>query len=428
MLRPTHRPLTDRKVRTLAPQQTPIEVRDSDARGLILTVLPSGRRQFSIRYRFQGKQRRLVLGEYPQLTLAQARRRARKQQVAILEGGDPVGERRMAKAERTDTVAALAADYLAKHARPFKKSATEDERILKANVLPLWGTWSVRDLTRRDVRALIETIAERAPVMANRTLACIRTMLNFAIDHDWIEANPAARVRKPASEVSRDRILDDDEIRRIWRVLSHVPTTAQRPAPGRNAATGTDDDPVCPISAAHAALLKLRLLTAQRGGEVARMRWVDLDLEASWWTIPGAFTKNGEPHRVPLVEEALTVIRELGPDRENNSEYVFGVRGGASVVDRAKKAPAAVARVLRVNFRGHDLRRTAATRMAAAGVPRDHIARILNHVAGGVRATRVYDRHHYDHEKRMALETWTRALTAILTRRQTADVVPFGRR
>jgi len=67
----------------------------------------------------------------------------------------------------------------------------------------------------------VEKIAERgAPVMANRVLACVRRMLNFAIDHDWIDANPAARVQKPGREVSRDRVLADEEIRRLWRCLS----------------------------------------------------------------------------------------------------------------------------------------------------------------------------------------------------------------
>ncbi len=425
MTRATHPPLTDRRVRTVAPGQTPIDVRDGHTRGLILTVLPSGRRQFSIRYRFQGKQRRLVLGDYPQLPLAQARRRAEKEQVAVRDGADPAGERRAARAERTDTVAALADDYLAKHARKFKKSAGEDQRILTSNVLPYWGDRSVRDLTRRDVRALIENIAERAPVMANRTLACVRTMLNFAIDHDWIEANPAARVKRPAPEVSRDRVLDDDEVRRVWQLLCRVKTTAERPAPGRKAASGSDEDPICPIRPALAALLKLRLLTAQRGGEVARMRWSDLNLEMDWWTIPGTDTKNGQPHRVPLVERAQKIIREQ--PTHDHSEFVF-VGSGASLRDRAKKAPAAIARTLGIDFRGHDLRRTAATGMAAAGVPRDHIARVLNHVEGGARATRVYDRHNYDREKRRALETWARTLTSIHeNEQQLASVVPIGR-
>ena len=145
----THRPLTDRQVRSVAPQPTPIDVRDGHTRGLILTVLPSGRRQFSVRYRFQGKQRRLVLGEFPRLSLAKARKRADKELVAIRDGGDPAGERRAARAKRTDTVATLAENYLVKHARKFKKSASEDERILTANVLPSWSDRSVRDLTRR---------------------------------------------------------------------------------------------------------------------------------------------------------------------------------------------------------------------------------------------------------------------------------------
>jgi len=133
-------------------------------------------------------------------------------------------------------------------------------------------------------------------------------MLNFAVDHDWIEANPAARVARPAPEQSRDRVLSTDEVRRLWRVLSNPPTTADKPAPGRKCAKGTEDDPRCPISAQLAALLKVRLLTAQRGGEVAHMRWADVDLQSGWWTIPGSDTKNGEPHRVPLVADAIEIV------------------------------------------------------------------------------------------------------------------------
>jgi integrase len=271
--------------------------------------------------------------------------------------------------------------------------------------------------------------------MANRVLALVRRMLNFAVDHDWIEANPAARVKRPSPEVSRERVLTDEEIRRFWSVLSRFPTTAERAAPGRNRARGTKEAPLCPVSPALAALLKVRLLTAQRGGEVARMRWRDLDLDAGWWTIPGTDTKNGEPHRVPLVMEAIAIIkaREKAQEKEQEKdddpkEFVF-VGFGTSVLDRAKKAPSAIARVLDLDFRGHDLRRTAATRMAAAGVPRDHIARVLNHVEGGARATRVYDRHSYDREKRIALEVWARSLTDILENKPSAgaDVVPIRR-
>jgi integrase len=420
--------LTDRHLRALRPGPTATEAWDTQQPGLIVRVLPSGRIEFAIRYRIHGKRRRLKLGEYPAVSLATARKRARQAQSAIDNGADPARDRQAAKATPTDTVKTLAADYLKKHARKFKRSADEDERILTVDVLPKWGDRSVRDLTRRDVRALVDGVVDRgAPVLANRVLALVRKMLNFAVDHDWIEANPAARITKPTREVSRERVLSDDEIRRFWRVLEHFPTTEERPAPGRKAAKGKKDDPICPVSPALAALLKVRLLTGQRGGELVKMKWADVDLDAGWWTIPAADTKNGEPHRVPLVERVKTIIKAQQTDDEADDEakeFVF-VGRGASLRDRAKKAPAAIAKALGVDFRGHDLRRTAATRMAATGIPRDHIAKVLNHVEGGARATRVYDRHSYDAEKRMALDAWDRALTAVLERTDAGKVLSF---
>jgi integrase len=128
-------------------------------------------------------------------------------------------------------------------------------------------------------------------------------------------------------------------------------------------------------------------------------------------TIPAEHTKNGRPYRVSLTSDAANLIRAQEPvDGEDRPKYVFAGTDGASVLHRAKKAPAALARVLKIDFRGHDLRRTAATFMAASGIPREHIGHVLNHVEGGARATRVYDRYAYDREKRIALETWERTL------------------
>lgn len=420
----TRAAFTDRHLRALRPRPVATEAWDAQQRGMMVRVLPSGRIEFAIRYRIHGKRRRLKLGEYPAVSLAVARKRARRAQSAIDNGEDPARDRQAAKAAPTDTVKSLAADYLKKHARKFKKSAAEDERLLNTAVLPKWRDRSARGLTRRDVRALVDGVVDRgAPVLANRVLALVRKMLNFAVDHDWIEANPAARITKPTREVSRERVLTDDEIRRLWRVLEHFPTTEERPAPGRKAKKGEKDDPLCPVSPALAALLKVRLLTGQRGGELVLMKWADVDLDAGSWTIPATDTKNGEPHRVPLVERVKAIIKAQQTDDEAK-EFVF-VGRGASLRDRAKKAPAAIAKALDLDFRGHDLRRTAATRMAAAGIPRDHIAKVLNHVEGGARATRVYDRHSYDAEKRMALETWDRALTAILDGKDAGRVPSF---
>lgn len=424
-----HETLTDRSIRQQAPGATPIDLRDAGARGLILTVFPNGRRQFSVRYVYAGRHRRLVLGEYGRggMTLAKARDAAGHMRTRILAGEDPAAERAAAKLKADDTVAKLAEEYMTKHARKFKRSADEDQRILDRDILPFWKDKSVKELTRRDVRQLVERVADRAPVMANNVLALVSKMLNFGVDRDWLDANPAGRMKKPTPTPERDRVLTHEEIRRLWKCLSNFPTTEQKPAPGRKRASSTKDNPICPVSRWLAAAMKMRLLTAQRGGEVFRMRWADIDLETRWWTIPKEHSKNGEPHRVPLTADAVALICSLQAE-EARGLYVFSKDGSAAPVDRARKAGTELAQVLGFEFRGHDLRRTAATNMAEAGISRSTISHVLNHVDAGPRATRVYDRYSYDAEKQMAMETWERRLRAILANEPRGGaLVPFAR-
>jgi len=148
------------------------------------------------------------------------------------------------------------------------------------------------------------------------------------------------------------------------------------------------------------------------------MRWADVDLDAGWWSIPGALAKNGRPHRVPLVERAIEILKARRQRAEDDAKFVFENRPGAgSIAHRGKKAASILSRSLSFTFRAHDLRRTAATRMAGAGVTHEHIARVLNHVQAGPVATRVYDRHSYDAEKLAALERWSSRLTAIIEKK-----------
>jgi integrase len=405
--------------------------------GLILTVLPSGRKQLSVRYRFGGTQRRVLVGEYPAVSLAMARKRARHAAAAIDDGRDPAGEQHAAKARPIDTVAALVTEYVAKHVRVKQRGWKEaEERVLNVEVLPAWNGRSRNSPGTMSARWWPRLSTAAAPSWRT-ALAVVRRMLNYGIRNDWLDANPASLIDKPGREVSRERVLTDDEIRRLWRLLCRQPTTAERAAPGRKRSTGTPDDPICPVAPALADAIKLRLLIAQRGGEVVKMRWQDVDLETGWWTIPGECAKNGRAHRVPLVRDAIALIKAQQKDHDDQperddeskdddtSKFVF-VGSGASVRDRAKKAPSRIARVLKFDFRGHDLRRTAATRMAEAGVPRQHISAVLNHVEGGASVTRVYDRYSYDAERRRALETWARTLRAIVKQSEPGKLLPFG--
>ena len=212
---------------------------------------------------------------------------------------------------------------------------------------------------------------------------------------------------------SRDRVLSDDALRDLWVSLESL---AEQVEPADEEEDAQDDGEKKPrITPATAQAFQVQLLTAQRPGEVRSMKWADVDLESGWWSIPGAVAKNGQAHRVPLTKTAVDILKARLKTAGEGALFVFeNRRGTGSVAHRGKKAASILCKSLTFEFRAHDLRRTAATRMAEAGVPRDHIAKVLNHVEGGPAATRVYDRYDYDAEKRDVLDRWARRLAAII--------------
>jgi integrase len=230
---------------------------------------------------------------------------------------------------------------------------------------------------------LLEAIVERgAPIMANRVRALISKIFNCGLQHEIVESNPVFGVARPTREQSRERVLTKDEIRRFWLACD-----AQSPRV--------------------AAWCRLRLPTAQRGGELLNMRW--RDIEDEWWTTPGEFVKNRRTNRVYLNELSRSILAGL-PRQESESVFPESLMGDYKHVGRrlAKESRAAIH-----DFRGHDLRRTAASHMTSAGVPRLVVSRILNHSDEGD-ITGVYDRYGYDREKKKALDLWIRRLKAIL--------------
>jgi integrase len=224
-------------------------------------------------------------------------------------------------------------------------------------------------------------------------------------------------------------VLTDDELRELWLKLEEIVRAPETEDAVEAEGASVDAAPTRRrgITVATAEAFQVQLLTAQRPGEVRSMRWADVDLDAGWWSIPGTLTKNGRPHRVPLAEPVLGILKARRERAEDEAKFVFENRLGAgSIAHRGKKAASILSRSLTFTFRAHDLRRTAATRMAEAGVTHEHIARVLNHVQAGPVATRVYDRYSYDIEKRAALERWSARLTAIIEKKP-AKVISMAR-
>jgi integrase len=380
-----------------------IEWFDEDVPGLALRVTPAGSKSWTVLYRHRGRLRRLTLGTTEVVSLAKARERARDELYAASKGADPATEKQAGR--KVETVGDLVDLYLEKWAKPRKRSWKADDNLLRRKVLPKWRYRAIVDIKRRDVRELVEHVADAgAPVVANRVAALLSKVFAFAVDRDLVVVSPAVRIPRPGREQTRDRVLSEDEIRALWTAFDKL------------------EPPM-------AAFYKLRLLTAQRGGEVASMRWNDVDLEGGWWTIPAAHSKNKLTHRVPLTAKAINLLGGLLATAHKDAELVLEAhqrKAGAGA--RGKRQQALAAATFPVdNFRGHDLRRTAASLMASGGVPRLTIKKILNHVDSDI--TAVYDRHSYDPEKRAALDWWALRLQSIL-RDENAEggkVLPFAK-
>ncbi len=385
---------------------------DGTVGGLVLRVTPNGIKTWCLRYRSpHGTPKRYTLGSTAILTVSQARTRARQTLHAIAAGADPALEKR---SQRTPhTLEELVADYLRLHAIPKNRSWKQAQWKLNHPAIKPLYPMPVKAITRRDIRAMLQRAVDcGAPVVANRLLTTLRTLFNFGIQHDWIEHNPASQIPFPTVEHSRDRVLTEAEIRALWDAC--------------------EDEP--PI---HRAFHRLRLLTAQRGGELRTLRWADLDEDGRAFEIPASIAKNGRAHRVPLSLTAQALIAEL-PRIEDNP-FIFQGPSGALTVkplqvsfQRVHVRAGAMLKLLHQAkpepFRGHDLRRTAATGMARCGIPQGHIAAVLNHTQAGAKVTAVYQRYEFDKEKRIALETWDRELQRILSDDQkTGTVTPFRR-
>ena len=143
-----------------------------------------------MRYRAAGRYRRMSLGRYPTVSLADARRRARQVLGEVASDGDPAQVRQDAR--QAPTFEALAALYLEKHARVRKRSWRQDRRMIENELLPKWRGLRAGEIRRRDVRELVEAIAERpAPISANRVRALISKIFNFGVPARWSSSTPA---------------------------------------------------------------------------------------------------------------------------------------------------------------------------------------------------------------------------------------------
>jgi integrase len=370
---------------------------DAALPGFGLRLRAGGKRTWIVQYRVGAKQRRVTLGTIETLVAEEARKRAKSALSKVHLGRDPQLEKAEARAQSAVTLGAIVERYLEERAskRLRPRTLAEVTRSLREHWKPLHAV-PLTKLTRVAVAAQLGRIAkERGQIAANRSRAYLSTLYAWAIAEGLTDSNPIVGTNKAAEEISRDRVLSDQELRLVWS---------------------------CAGEGDYSVIVRLLILTGQRREEVAAMRWSELDFDKNLWRIWAERTKNGLPHDLPLPIQAVEILKAHG--RQEGRDLVFGSREGPfQGWSRAKgsldsrilaelKREGENAKLQR--WRLHDIRRTVATRMIELGVLPHVVEAVLNHISGhkaGVAG--VYNRAAYTAEKRQALDLWAAHVVAV---------------
>lgn len=388
-------------------------------RGFGLRVTAVGTKAFILRYKSKGRDRRMTIGQAGDWTLPAARKKARAYARDIDDGSDIIAER---KAERDAPTVAKIVDQVCREHFDKTRTGKASRSRLERYFVKAFRHTAIEDVRRADVRRLIKSVAKDTPREASLLLANIKVVFAWCEDEEVVEVNPVAtlkaqKIDKGMKPTKRQRVLDDDEIRSFWNDAENV---------GMHRLT--------------ALALKVILVTGQRPGEVAGMRWSEIDDRI--WTIPASRRQKTETaHRVYLTDTALALLKTAKDEVQRLSkrrdakpgDLVFETRAGQSLrVDSIAQTTRRYAGKLinRNNtdfghWRPHDLRRTMRTGLAAAGVPLTIAEIVIGHVQPGI--VGVYDQHSYAGEIQTALETWERRLLAIVEGKPADNVVPFAR-
>jgi integrase len=388
--------LTNISIAALKPRAERYEVGDPHQRGLRVTVHPSGTKTFIVRYRHAGRPKKLTLASG--VTLEQARKLAGDAMFEVARGNDPAALKAAAKAAaQSDTVQAICEEFIAREGAKMR-SGDKYQRLLQRLVYPLLGTSPIADVRRRDIVRLLDKIEdENGPAQATIVLAIVRRIFAWhaARSDDFNSPIVRGMARTTASQHRRTRVLDDDEIQRLWQTATATP-------------------------GAFGHFIKFLLLTGCRRDEAAALPWSEISEVV--WNLPAVRNKVKQDLSRPLSASALDVLATV--PRIHGSDFVFSYDGGPlGGIGRRKLEFAKASGV--ADWRLHDLRRTARSLMSRAGVLAEHAERCLGHLQPTIQQT--YDRHRYIAEMALAYEKLATLIKQITEPTTQSNVVALAR-
>lgn len=339
-----------------------ITYHDTETTGLKLTISKSGTFTFMVYRKIMGRPERIKLGNFPSMTVEQARKQATVINASISQGGNPNEVKRADRAELT--FKELFIEYMESHAKPHKKSWRSDESNYYRNHLTPWGNRKFSHITVKDIKALHSKIGKNSRhYQANRVLALVKVMFNKAADWRMFEfANPAQRI-KQFKEMSRERFLQPDELERFFKSVADEENETIRD------------------------YVLISLLTGARRSNVLAMKWEEISLERAEWRIPE--TKNGTSHTLPLIKVAMQILENRHATQI--SEFVFtGIGKTGHLVEPKKGWIRIKERAGIKDLRLHDLRRSLGSWQATTGASLPIISKTLAHK--NVSTTAIYAR------------------------------------
>ncbi len=405
--------LQDQKIRSAkAPAGGRLELKDSNVDGLMIRVTSGGVKSFCLVYKVpgehpdgpsktgkarKGKPHRMTLGTYPMLSLADAREQARLLLEQVDQGIDPRPVRVLAAREAyTNTVAAVAKRFVAQECKGHIKSWKRVERTLAMHVLPALGSIPIADIKRADINKLIDVLVDEdreggpMPGAAREVRKHVHHLFDFAVDRGTIDSNPAHKLKRKILKSNGDahRPLEDDELKAIWHAA-------------------------CKIGYPFGDWVRLLMLTGARRSEWAEASRSEIDFGSRTHNIPADRYKTGIPHTVPLTDPAWEIVDAL--PIWNGGDYLFSTTGGAKAINSAGAAKKKIDKLAgpMAEWKIHNFRVTAETRMAKLGINPDHFEAVLGHVKQGMQ--KVYNRHDYEAEKRAALDLYATHLMRVVS-------------
>ncbi len=405
-------------------------------------------KSWSLQVRHHGRKKRITLGAFPAVGLADARVKASEAVTALAAGKDPTAEKREQRRRAKAGAGPISSlrDLLKEYERRVgaNLSSWESQRGSIKHVFGRLLDRRLDDLRRHDIAAIAEDLAPTAPVHANRALRYLRTVLAWAVRRELLAVNPAVGIDRPAAERIRSRVLLDDELGALWSILN-LPRDQQNAAPALTKAGATSKRKPADLVAYNQAAA-LMLLTAARRGEVEALAGAHIDAKASVWVVPPEVHKSRRGLRIPLLPAAVDLIETLKTDQAarlgrdlaaqdrllpplpNWSRWSVELRKRVNEkLSTDRRRSAAPADAGGVPWTRHDLRRTVASGLARLGTPPHVIEALLGHShPTGSRLGSVYQVHSYEREIRAALEAWHGHLVSVAAG-SPANVVPLKR-